>query len=93
MLQKEFHLTILLTSHSPDFIQAVRLYARKYKLEDEVLNAYLSQRDKDGMTEFKEIKGQDWDEVFEKFVTSFDALMALRSELEEVNESKCNCQS
>ena len=58
-----------------------------------MLNAYLSQRDKDGMTEFKEIKGQDWDEVFEKFVTSFDALMALRSELEEVNESKCNCQS
>lgn len=93
MLQKEFHLTILLTSHSPDFIQAVRLYAKKYKLNEEVINAYLSQRDKDGMADFKEIKGQDWDEVFEKFVTSFDALMALRSELEEVNESKFNGQS
>ena len=58
-----------------------------------MINAYLSQRDKDGMADFKEIKGQDWDEVFEKFVTSFDALMALRSELEEVNESKFNGQS
>ena len=90
MLQKEFHLTVLLTSHSPDFIQAIRLYARKHELEEGALNAYLSERGKDGMTEFKEIKGADWDEVFEKFVTSFDALMALRSELEESDESQCN---
>ena len=89
MLQKEFHLTVLLTSHSPDFIQAIRLYARKHGLEEGALNAYVSERGKDGTTEFKEIQGIDWDEVFEKFVTSFDALMALRSELEERNEPQC----
>lgn len=86
MLQKEFHLTVLLTSHSPDFIQAIRLYSRKHGLNADALNGYVSERTEDGMIEFKEVKGEDWDAVFEKFVTSFDVLMALRSELEETNE-------
>lgn len=86
MLQKEFHLTVLLTSHSPDFIQAIRLYSRKHGLNADALNGYVSERTEDGMIEFKEVKGEDWDAVFEKFVTSFDVLMALRSELEEADE-------
>lgn len=85
MLQKEFHLTVLLTSHSPDFIQAIRLYSKKHGLKDGDLNGYVSKRTKDGMIVFDEVKRDDWDNVFEKFVTSFDALMALRSELEEEN--------
>lgn len=88
MLQKEFNLTVLLTSHSPDFIQAIRLFSKKHGLKDGALNGYISKNTNDGMIEFDEITGEDWDAVFEKFVTSFDALMTLRSELEEEDESQ-----
>ena len=41
LLQKEFNLTVLLTSHSPDFVEAIRLYAEKYGSAAK-LNGYVS---------------------------------------------------
>ena len=79
LLQKAFHLTVLLTSHSPDFIEAIRLYSQKHGLEGK-LNCYLSVPQEDGKVTFE--KNEDWDRIFTKFADSFRTLMKLRKELE-----------
>ncbi len=81
LLQKAFNLTVLLTTHSPDFAQAIRLYSQKYGLSGE-LNAYISKEQEDGTVTMDQVPQDDWDEIFEKFAKSFDTLMALRSDLE-----------
>lgn len=81
LLQKTFNLTVLLTTHSPDFAQAIRLYSQKHGLSGK-LNAYISKEQEDGTVTMDQVPQDDWDEVFEKFAKSFDKLMALRSDLE-----------
>ena len=80
LLQKEFKLTVLISSHSPDFVQAIRLYARKYDVYDGV-NCYLSVVGKDGSIGLRTIGRSEWDLVFETFAGSFDKLQSLRQEL------------
>lgn len=41
LLQKEFDLTIIITTHSPYFIDAIEVFSAKYKISDKV-NYYLS---------------------------------------------------
>ena len=43
LLQKEFNMHILLTTHSPYFLYAVKLYSKKYKI-DEKCKFYFSER-------------------------------------------------
>ncbi|MDR2360405.1 MAG: ATP-binding protein [Oscillospiraceae bacterium] len=45
MLQKEFKLTILLTTHSPYFIRAIQVYSAKYSLTDKCVY-YLAESDR-----------------------------------------------
>ena len=87
LLQKAFNLTVLLTTHSPDFAQAIRLYSQKHGLSGE-LNAYISKEQKDGTVTMKEVPKETWDPVFETFTDSFDKLMALRSELRRARNEK-----
>ena len=79
LLQKAFHLTVLLTSHSPDFIEAIRLYSQKHGLDGN-LNGYISVPQEDGRVTFEKI--DNWDKIFTKFADSFRTLMKLRRELE-----------
>ena len=81
LLQKEFHLTVLLTSHSPDFVQAVRLYSQKHGLNGN-LNGYLSEEQENGGVSMRELPKDNWDALFERFTTSYDKLHELRMELE-----------
>ena len=81
LLQKAFNLTVLLTTHSPDFAQAIRLYSQKHGLSGE-LNAYISKEQEDGTVTMDLVPQDDWDKLFDNFANSFDTLMALRSDLE-----------
>jgi len=46
LLQKEFNLTILLTTHSPYFLHAIEVYSEKYTIAGNT-NYYLAKNDKD----------------------------------------------
>lgn len=81
-LQKAFSLTILLTSHSPDFVEAIRLYSQKYGIERK-LNGYISEiQPSSGIVTMKKITVEEWSAMFEKFAKSVDVLMNLRAEIE-----------
>ena len=79
LLQKHFDLTILLTSHSPYFIDAIRLYSKKHGISDKV-NAYHSVLNDDEVVTMNSVKPDDWDELFAHFVPPIDELHALRNE-------------
>lgn len=48
-LSKEFAIPIVLTSHSPYFIEALEAYSKKYKYEDST-NFYFAEKREDGLT-------------------------------------------
>lgn len=77
LLQKYLDLTILLTTHSSDFIYALQLYAKKHKIEDK-LNAYKSEVN-DGKAYIKPIK--DSDEIYARFAAVISKLDDLEEEL------------
>ena len=88
LLQKAFNLTVLLTSHSPDFVEAIRLYTKKHGIVGR-LNCYVSKVLENGAVSLDPVQDDSWDEVFDSFGSSFDELMQLRLELEGcLNESK-----
>lgn len=78
LLQKAFKLTVLLTSHSPDFIQALRLYARKHGTSS-VVNAYISMVNDNGLAKFVEVDHDNWDEIFQRFMRPVDRLSELEA--------------
>jgi hypothetical protein len=81
LLQKALNLNVLLTSHSPDFIQALYLYARKHNSESR-LNAYVSRVESAGTVTFDPVSSDDWDRVFDKFMSPIEQLSILREEVE-----------
>jgi len=83
LLQKAFSLTVLLTSHSPDFIEAIRLYSRKYGISNR-LNCYVSRVLENGSVSMDPMPEDNWDDVFDSFGSSFDELTTLRLEVEGV---------
>ncbi len=48
-LSQEFAIPIVLTSHSPYFIEALEAYTKKYKYEDST-NFYLAEKNEDGLS-------------------------------------------
>ena len=84
LIQKAFDLTVLLTSHSADFIQAIRLFSKKYETFHTV-NAYISSENSIGRAVFSKVPHDDWDSVFAKFEPAFDMLVKVESEIEERN--------
>ena len=49
LLSKEYDIPIVLTSHSPYFIEALEAFTKKYKLEKST-NFYYAEKSKDGLT-------------------------------------------
>lgn len=49
LLSKEFAIPIVLTSHSPYFIEALEAYTKKYKYEDST-NFYYAEKNENGLT-------------------------------------------
>lgn len=78
LLRKELGVYVLLTTHSPDFTQAVRVYSKRHGIADEV-SAYLTTGTQ--MTKLKPVKGPDWDELFEKYIPTVKLLEELAAKV------------
>lgn len=84
LLQKEYNLTVLITTHSSTFLEAIDLYSQKNKTDDNC-NYYISQpADVKNMVTFEDVTN-NLDVVYKELVTPTMALMKLREELEDEN--------
>ena len=78
LLQKAFNLTILLTTHSPFFMDAIEIYTHKHGISDKT-RYYLSEA-LDHEVEFRDVSGKI-DEIYEKMANPLQILENLRAEL------------
>ena len=80
LLQKAFDLTLLITTHSANFLQAVQLYSEKHNRKAFV-NAYKARKRADGNSEIVSVDGNNWDEAYLSFMKSVYHLRRLRNEV------------
>ena len=78
LLQKSFNLTILLTTHSPFFLDAVELYACKHGIGEKA-HYYLSEND-GRQVMFRDVSNEI-DKIYEKMSNPVQVLENLRAEL------------
>ena len=78
LLQKAFNLTILLTTHSPFFMDAIEIYTHKHGISDKT-KYYLSET-LDHEVGFRDVSGKI-DEIYEKMANPLQILENLRAEL------------
>lgn len=78
LLQKTFHLHILLTTHSPYFLEAIEIYSKIHGIEN-LCNYYLNENAGNEIL-VKEVTGT-LETVYSKFFEPFQKLEDLRSEL------------
>ena len=78
LLQKAFNLTILLTTHSPFFMDAIEIYTHKHGISDKT-RYYLSET-LDREVGFRDVSGKI-DEIYEKMANPLQILENLRAEL------------
>lgn len=72
LLQKEFGMHILLTTHSPYFLKAIQVYSKKYEILDKC-KYYMSELD--GEQAILVDKTSKTDDLFYKLAISFENLM------------------
>ena len=72
LLQKEFGMHILLTTHSPYFLKAIQVYSKKYEISDKC-KYYMSKLD--GEQAILVDKTNKTDDLFYKLAISFENLM------------------
>ncbi|MCI8869921.1 MAG: ATP-binding protein [Lawsonibacter sp.] len=80
LLQKYFDLSIVVTTHSPYFLDAINLYSIKHKISSKV-NYYLSRLEQ-GRAEFEKVNGK-LELIYQKMATPARALDSLRLELSQ----------
>lgn len=78
LLQKHFDLSIIVTTHSPYFLDAIHLYSVKHDIDKKV-NYYLSSTDNDNVT--MEFVTDNIDKIYKKMSTPVQILETLRYEL------------
>lgn len=78
LLQKHFDLSIIVTTHSPYFLDAINLYSIKHDIDKKV-NYYLSSIDNYNVT--MEFVTDNIDKIYKKMSTPVDELETLRYEL------------
>lgn len=79
LLQKVFDLTILVTTHSSHFLQAIEYFSKKYKLAEKC-NYYLSKKDEEGVV-FQNVTN-DTGKIHSEMVEPSILLDRLEEELE-----------
>ena len=79
LLQKYFDLTIVVTTHSPYFMDAINLYSRKHGVAEKT-NYYLSEVD-DNRVRTKDVT-ENLEEIYSKMTTPIQILENLRYELD-----------
>ena len=78
LLQKKFNLHILLTTHSPYFLEAIEVYSKIHKISGNC-NFYLSEEN--GKKVSVQNINSDLSKVYEKFFQPFQTLEDLGSEM------------
>lgn len=78
LLQKEFDMTVLVTTHSHFFVDAVDLFTRKYNCSDKA-HFYVATQIQDS-TSFREVEG-DLDAVYDEMSDAVNQLDNIRSSL------------
>jgi AAA15 family ATPase/GTPase len=71
LLQKEFNLTILLTTHSPYFLEAIEVYGKKHGVDDRC-NYYLAEV-KDDTADVREVNG-NLNDIYRQLASPFRKL-------------------
>lgn len=79
LLQKEFNLNIVLTSHSPYFINAIEVYSAKYEIADKC-KYYLSDLNDNNMAVFKDVT-RSTDKIYKKLAAPLQTLANIEAEV------------
>ena len=82
LLCRTFNLRVLLTSHSVDFVHALRLFIKKYRLNDR-LRLYKSLIEANGAASLIPVPDNDWNQLFDSFVPAINILEKIRASLSE----------
>ena len=80
LLQKEFNLNIVLSTHSPYFIRAIQVYSAKYKIANKC-KYYLSNLDDESCVNFEDAT-LSIDKIYEKLSNPLQLLMDVKSEVD-----------
>lgn len=78
LLQKAFDLTILLTSHSPYFLNAMEIFVKKHDVE--ALTRYYLAKNQVGGAVFEDVTGR-LDAIYASLARPFDQMEAMEEEL------------
>ena len=81
LFQKCFDLTVLLTTHSPYFLEAIQLYAKRHGVAER-LSAYQPTFDETGLTTTLDEPVTDSRTLYRKFTATLRELDVLRAEAE-----------
>lgn len=85
LLQKYFDMTILVTTHSSHFLQAIEYFSKKYEIEEKC-SYYLSQNESDGVV-FKNVT-YDTSKIHSEMVEPSILLDRLQEELEDERDDE-----
>lgn len=86
LLQKEYNLTVFITTHSSTFLEAIDVYSKKYKINNKC-NYYISKKSiSEKMVSFENVTNK-LDVVYKELVTPSVALMHLKESLNETDEN------
>lgn len=80
LLQREFNLNIVITSHSPYFINAIEIYSKKYKITEKC-NYYLASLNSKNNSLFENVS-EDTSPIYDKLAAPFDELDEIFYEVE-----------
>lgn len=80
LLQREFELSVIVTTHSPYFLDAIDLFSKKYGTRDKA-NFYLSEVTYSGGIQIEDV-GDSVEQIYQKMVSPIELLDTLRYELE-----------
>lgn len=81
LLQREFNLSVVLTTHSHFFVDAINLYSKKYKTDDNV-HFYLSGLEGKRAV-ISEVTPDNLDDIYQMMAVAVEELESLRYELEQ----------
>lgn len=84
LLQKNFEMHVLLTTHSPYFLRAVEVYAKVYNLES-TTKYYLAALNKEGNAILNDVTN-DTEKIYSQLVRPFVELEGLIDESEDEND-------
>lgn len=81
LLQKEFDMHILLTTHSPYFLQAIQIFSEKYDIENKT-EYYVSEVNSEGFSRFINTT-KDVGKIYTLLAKPFELLNSIESEMKE----------